>query len=83
VAASATAAGCAATPSTGGIATPWGIAGIHSFKPQKTVEPDAEKVDRQVAQLLNDASQTSKDAKVRVAAASVAKQKFELKNEFL
>ena len=68
VTAIAAVAGCAATPSTSGIATPWGIAGIHSFKPQKTAEPNAEKVDQQVAQLLNDASQPSKDANVRVAA---------------
>jgi hypothetical protein len=70
VASSAVAAGCAATPSTAGIATPWGVAGIHSFKPQKEArQPNAAKVDQQVAQLLDDASQTSKDANVRVAAA--------------
>jgi hypothetical protein len=62
-------AGCATTPATSGLATPWGVAGIHSFKPQKTqAEPNAAKVDKQVAQLLDDASQTSKDANVRVAA---------------
>lgn len=60
-------AGCATTPSTSGLATPWGVAGIHSFKPQKTPEPNESKVDKQVAQLLDDASQTSKDANVRVA----------------
>ena len=62
-------AGCATTPSTSGLATPWGVAGVHSFKPQKTQpEPSAAKVDKQVAQLLDDASQASKDADVRVAA---------------
>jgi starvation-inducible outer membrane lipoprotein len=69
VAMSAVLAGCAATPTTGALATPWGVAGIHSFKPEKTpAEPNAAKVDKQVAQLLDDASQTDKDAGVRVAA---------------
>jgi len=68
-------AGCATTPSSGGVATPWGVAGIHSFKPQTTPEePNAAKVDKQVAQLLDDASQATKDADVRVAAAPVASQ---------
>ncbi len=68
MATTALAAGCAATPSGGALATPWGVAGIHSFKPQKTpAEPGDTKVDKQVAQLLDDASQTSKDADVRVA----------------
>jgi hypothetical protein len=66
---SAVAAGCAATPSTAGLATPWAVAGIHSFKPQKEApQPNAAKVDEQVAQLLDDASEASKDADVRVAA---------------
>ena len=70
VATGAVAAGCATTQSTGALATPWGVGGIHSFKPEKTpAEPNAAKVDKQVAQLLDDASQTSKDANVRVAAA--------------
>jgi hypothetical protein len=70
VATSALAAGCAATPSTGALATPWGIGAIHSFKPQnKPQEPSASKVDQQVAQLLDDASQAPKDSSVRVAAA--------------
>jgi hypothetical protein len=69
VATSAVAAGCAATPTTSGLVTPWGAAGIHSFKPQKAPEPDATKVNRQVAQLLDDASQATKDSDVRVAAA--------------
>jgi hypothetical protein len=65
----AVAAGCAATPSTGALVTPWGAAGIHSFKPQKNQpQPSAAKVDKQVAQLLDDASQASKEADVRVAA---------------
>ena len=69
VATSAIVAGCAATPTSGARATPWGVAGIHSFKPQTTpAEPNAAKVDKQVAQLLDDASQDSKDADVRVAA---------------
>jgi len=69
VATSALAAGCAATPSTGALATPWGVGGIHSFKPQTApAEPNASKVDKQVAQLLDDASQSSGDADVRVAA---------------
>jgi hypothetical protein len=34
------------------------------------VEPNAAKVDKQVAQLLDDASQATKDADVRVAAAA-------------
>ena len=68
VMASAVAAGCAATQSTGALATPWGVAGVHSFKPQQTPpEPNAAKVDKQVAQLLDDASQADKDADVRVA----------------
>jgi hypothetical protein len=66
---SALAAGCATTPSTGAVATPWAAVGIHSFKPQTTpAEPSASKVDKQVAQLLDDASQATKDADVRVAA---------------
>ena len=66
---SALAAGCATTPSTGALATPWAAVGIHSFKPQTTpAEPNASKVDKQVAQLLDDASQATKDADVRVAA---------------
>ena len=66
---SAVAAGCAATPTTSALATPWGVGGIHSFKPQSTpAEPSAAKVDKQVAQLLDDASQTSADSNVRVAA---------------
>ena len=70
VAASAVGAGCATTPSTGALATPWGVGAIHSFKPQdKVQEPNASKVDQQVAQLLDDASQTPKDSSVRVAAA--------------
>jgi hypothetical protein len=70
VATSAVAAGCATTPMSSGLATPWGIAGIHSFKPKPTPpEPNAVKVDKQVAQLLDDASQASQDANVRVAAA--------------
>ncbi len=49
---------CAATPTTGALATPWGVGGIHSFKPEPTpAEPNAAKVDKQVAQLLDDASQ--------------------------
>lgn len=65
---SALAAGCATSPTTGALATPWGVAGIHSFKPeQKPAEPNAAKVDKQVAQLLDDASQTDQDAGVRVA----------------
>ena len=68
VATGALTAGCAATPSTGALATPWGVGGVHSFKPQTTpAEPNASKVDKQVAQLLDDASQTSGDANVRVA----------------
>lgn len=68
VSASAVAAGCAATPTTTALATPWGVGGIHSFKPQsKPAEPNAAKVDKQVAQLLDDASQTSADSNVRVA----------------
>ena len=69
VATSAVAAGCATTPSTSGLATPWGVAGIHSFKPQKAPQPNATKVDRQVAQLLDDASEATGDSDVRVAAA--------------
>ena len=70
VATSAVAAGCAATPATGALATPWGVGGIHSFKPRnKAQEPNASKVDQQVAQLLDDASQAPKDSSVRVAAA--------------
>ena len=66
---SAVVSGCAATPSTGALATPWGVGGIHSFKPQALpAEPSASKVDKQVAQLLDDASQSSGDADVRVAA---------------
>ena len=66
---SALAAGCAATPTTGAVATPWGVGGIHSFKPQELPpEPNASKVDKQVAQLLDDASQADKDPDVRVAA---------------
>jgi hypothetical protein len=66
---SALAAGCAATPTSGALATPWGVAGIHSFKPeQKPAEPNASKVDKQVAQLLDDASRTDEDPGVRVAA---------------
>jgi hypothetical protein len=64
-------AGCASTANTGALATPWGVGGIHSFKPQKMPpEPNAAKVDKQVAQLLDDASQPTDDAdtKVRVAA---------------
>jgi len=69
MAASAMTVGCASTPSTGALATPWGVAGIHSFKPQKDEsEPNAAKVDRQVAQLLDDASRASNEANVRVAA---------------
>lgn len=64
------AAGCATTPSTGAVATPWAAIGVHSFKPQKAPEePNAAKVDKQVAQLLDDASQATGDADVRVAAA--------------
>jgi len=71
VATSAVAAGCATTTQTGALATPWGVAGVHSFKPDtKPVEPNASKVDKQVAQLLDDASQASKDADVRVATKS-------------
>lgn len=67
---SALATGCAATRSTGALATPWGVGGIHSFEPQTTPEePNPAKVDKQVAQLLDDASQATKDADVRVAAA--------------
>lgn len=66
---SALAAGCAATQSTGALATPWGVGGIHSFKPEQTpAEPNAAKVNKQVAQLLDDASQADKDPSVRVAA---------------
>jgi hypothetical protein len=60
--------GCATSPSTSGIATPWAVAGIHSFKP-KPDEPNAAKVDRQVARLLDDATRASQDdADTRVAA---------------
>ena len=66
---SALAAGCAATQTTGALATPWGVAGVHSFKPEQTpAEPNAAKVDKQVAQLLDDASRADKDPNVRVAA---------------
>ena len=66
---SALTAGCAATRSTGALATPWGVGGIHSFKPQTMpAEPNEAKVNKQVAQLLDDASQASKDPDVRVAA---------------
>ena len=69
VATSAVLAGCAATPTSGALATPWGVAGIHSFKPEPLpAEPNAAKVDKQVAQLLDDASQTDQDPGVRVAA---------------
>ena len=61
------ASGCA-TVSTGGIATPWGVAAIHSFRPeQSTTLPSERKVDAQVARLLDDASQPA-DGNVRVAA---------------
>jgi hypothetical protein len=61
-------AGCATSPSTRGIATPWAVAGIHSFKPKQD-EPNAAKVDRTVARLLDDASRASEaDADTRVAA---------------
>ena len=65
---SAVAGGCATTATTGALATPWGVAGIHSFKPEQLpAQPNAAKVDKQVAQLLDDASQVDKDADVRVA----------------
>jgi hypothetical protein len=59
--------GCATSPATSGIATPWAVAGIHSFKPQQR-EPNAAKVDKQVARLLDDATLASQDADTRVAA---------------
>jgi hypothetical protein len=68
-ASSAFVTGCATTRSTGALATPWAVAGIHSFKPQTTPEePNAAKVDRQVAHLLDDASEAMADPSVRVAA---------------
>jgi hypothetical protein len=61
--------GCATSPSTSGIATPWAVAGIHSFKPkQDEPAPNAAKVDKQVARLLDDATLASQDADTRVAA---------------
>jgi hypothetical protein len=59
--------GCATSASTSGIATPWAVAGIHSFKPKQD-EPSAAKVDKQVARLLDDATLASQDADTRVAA---------------
>jgi hypothetical protein len=62
------AGGCATVGSTGGIATPWGAAAIHSFRPEKSgTGPSERKVDAQVARLLDDASQSA-DSNVRVAA---------------
>ena len=62
--------GCATSPSTSGIATPWAAVGIHSFKPeQDELAPNAAKVDRQVARLLDDATRAAQDdADTRVAA---------------
>ena len=64
------ASGCATVGSTRALATPWGAAGIHSFKPDKNVsEPSAQKVDAQVARLLDDAQRAQNtDEDVRVAA---------------
>jgi hypothetical protein len=64
------ATGCATVGSTRGIATPWGAAGIHSFKPEKSApQPSERKVDAQVAKLLDDASRAQNaDEDVRVAA---------------
>jgi hypothetical protein len=71
VAMSAVAAGCATTPTTGALATPWGVARVHSFKPQQQpAEPNAAKLDKQVAQLLDETSQALEDANIRVASLS-------------
>ena len=68
LAAATLASGCATVGSTGAIATPWGAAGIHSFRPDKsTPEPSERSVDAQVARLLDDASQSA-DRNVRMAA---------------
>jgi hypothetical protein len=64
----ATLTGCATVGSTHALATPWGAAGIHSFKPEKSdkpVEPSAKDVDAQVAALLDNAQ--SDDDAVRMA----------------
>lgn len=68
-AAALTASGCATLGSTSGIATPWGAAGIHSFRPEKNAKaPDAKKVDAQVARLLDDATPANGEEETRVAA---------------
>jgi len=63
------ASGCATVGTTRAIATPWGAAGLHTFAPEKNAsEPNARKVDAQVAQLLNDVQRAQNiDEGTRVA----------------
>lgn len=61
--------GCATGPYTSGIATPWAVAGVHSFKPKAdALSPSPAKVDRQIARLLDDATPPMQDPDTRVAA---------------
>jgi hypothetical protein len=47
--------GCATVGSTSGVATPWGAAGLGTFSPRSFAsEPDAHRVDSEVASLLDE-----------------------------
>lgn len=63
--------GCTTVGGTRALATPWGAAGLYSFKdkPALAGEPSERKVDVQVAKALDSYEQTTGDADVRVAAA--------------
>lgn len=55
----ATLGGCASIGGTQAVATPWGAAGVHSFKPDKAAEPSAKHADAQVALLLDREEQSN------------------------
>lgn len=60
--------GCATMGSSHGIATPWGVAGAHTFGIENNVaEPSAREVDALVARVLEDAGRAD-EREARVAA---------------
>ncbi|MEP7247185.1 MAG: hypothetical protein ABI885_26355 [Gammaproteobacteria bacterium] len=59
----ATLGGCASMGGTQALATPWGAAGVHSFKPEKPAAPNEKKADAQIALLL-DRQEASEDVMV-------------------
>jgi hypothetical protein len=68
LAAAISVASCTVHRPTKGIATPWGAAAVHSFRPYHAVsDPTSRRVDTQVAQVLDGFDSAEPQRGVRVA----------------